>query len=58
MEQAAYSPDPDRQKELSQMSDRYLEELRVVTAEKLRELNWELKRRGRPAVPSGKGSPC
>lgn len=58
MDPAAYSPDPDRQKELSQMSDRYLEEFRAITAARLRELDWELERRGRIAVPSGKGGPC
>ena len=54
MDPAACSPDPDRQKELSQMSDRYLKEFRAVTAARLRELDWELERRGRLAVPSRK----
>ena len=45
MDPAACSPDPDRQKELSQMSDRYLKEFRAVTAARLRELDWEIGRR-------------
>ena len=58
MEPVKCAPDKDRQKELAQMSDRYLAELRAITATRLHELDWELERRGQLVVPSGKGGPC